>query len=439
MIQQNPYFKELGKRFSYFLLPKYFPNLKIVDSCSTTKEVNDRDMFSYFTLDALEKIRSSPNDHFFIFSQEDEGRDSDLSFKKIYKCLDYNIPPKKIIYLTGNQLDIENIKKWHKDINLPLEESINIVQIFWPHAPAHYHLSGFDASNKTNYCWETFSNHLIKYYRHNKLFLQASRIIRTHRAYANYRAYTSNIRNYFLISQDKFSAQMDGFWDASHYLNWMQLPIESEVVPNCEKVYDEDHTWTDMTLKDAYRFAHLNENVFPLTIDRKDFNTNWAMVQNDSLCEEFNFSTLFNIVMETRARSDSLFFSEKTTNALSLFQPFVIYGNPNINKHLKDIGFELYDEIFSYEFDSITNYVKRYDALLKMLKEVVKRFGNMTRTQQINFRLSLKDKLLYNYEKYMAYCLNDPHNPPVDDKFIIIHGPAKNYFFTTSPALDKQS
>lgn len=443
MIQQNPYFREIGKRFSHFLLPKYFPNMKIVDGCSTTKEVGDKDMFSYFSKLDIEKIINSQDDEFFVFSQEDEGRNSDLAFKKLYHCLEYGIPPKKIVYLTGNQLDIKNLNQWHKDNNLSMEESINIVQIFWPHAPSHYHLTHNHERVDADYCWNKFSKLLLTYYRHNKLFLQGSRVIRGHRTYANFRAYESGIRDYFLISQDKILRThpyilVDEYESSvENYADWLRLPIESEIFEEDDETFkDPAHSW-DITFEEAKRFMELDRTVFPLTIDQNDFDVNWAMIQNKHLSEEFNFSALFNVVMETSARSDVLFFSEKTSNALALFQPFIIYGNPNINQHLRNIGFESYDEIFDYSFDSIAHYVKRYDALLEMLKEVVKRFSKMSKEEQLKVRFSLEEKLRFNYNLYMRYCINHPHNPPIDSGFITMHGPIKDFYFTTSPALGR--
>ena len=62
--------------------------------------------------------------------------------------------------------------------------------------------------------------------------------------------------------------------------------------------------------------------------------------------------------------------SEKTTYPLLLGKPFLVAGPVDFHKHLGDLGFELYTEIFDYSFDSIENYEQRVDAMLRMVSEL---------------------------------------------------------------------
>lgn len=80
------------------------------------------------------------------------------------------------------------------------------------------------------------------------------------------------------------------------------------------------------------------------------------------------FNTLLQVVPETNA--DCLFYTEKTALPLLLKKPFVIYGVSGINKHLTKYGFELYDEIIDYSFDSITDLYTRSNLLALQLAEL---------------------------------------------------------------------
>jgi len=390
----NDYY-ELGTRFNYFLLPKYFPNLKIglgsstCNGCLTVKTTPS--VFEFFTPKQLNTVANSPDDTFFVFSQEDEGRDSKSTFDMLYTCEKYGVPRNKILYLTGNLLDIENLKKYHQERfgDVPTKKnSINILQFFWA-------TSFIDPIlNYPNE--ETFRNDYI----HNNLFLQASRMNRPHRVYANYIASTSNHRKYFSISQDKLS--MDDYGN---------------------RFYTKDmYDWSD--------------NCLPLTIDRTDFDVNWGWFLSKKDPYKYITSALSQVVMETTYDPKILFFSEKTVNAIMCNQLFVVYGNPNSNRYLQSIGLETYNDIFNFEsFDSLETFKERYDKLFKNISYVIKNLKSLSKSAQINFKELYAEKYKHNRNLLSSY-INIGNTKPEDIPFITKHGKVEDYYFTNSPARD---
>lgn len=70
----------------------------------------------------------------------------------------------------------------------------------------------------------------------------------------------------------------------------------------------------------------------------------------------------FQLVAETN--DDHFFLTEKTAKPLLLKQPFLVFSNPQFHKKLKDYGFELYDEVFNYDFDFIEDMEERSKMIL---------------------------------------------------------------------------
>ena len=68
---------------------------------------------------------------------------------------------------------------------------------------------------------------------------------------------------------------------------------------------------------------------------------------------------------------DTIFPTEKTYTPIYFKKPFLVWSVPNFHKALQDLGFELYDEIFDYSFDSISNNKKRLNELLDQVETVV--------------------------------------------------------------------
>lgn len=101
---------------------------------------------------------------------------------------------------------------------------------------------------------------------------------------------------------------------------------------------------------DAYPFRYWKEELldpgeYPLDSDLAPeywdtFNTQHPGEMN----------SLVEVVAESTV--NTVFWTEKTAKWLLYGKPFIIIGAPEINVRLRDLGFELYDELFSYRFDT---------------------------------------------------------------------------------------
>jgi hypothetical protein len=134
-----------------------------------------------------------------------------------------------------------------------------------------------------------------------------------------------------------------------------------------------------------------------LTIDKTNFNDNWAL-RNDYY--PIHRQTLFQIVNETlvdNSHDTSLFYSEKTFRPVVCFQPFVIYGQKGCNKHLKNLGYKTYEDWFDLSFDDEPDNALRYKKLLNSVKDTCAYLDSLPRDKKIEWRFKNKELLEHNF------------------------------------------
>ena len=131
----------------------------------------------------------------------------------------------------------------------------------------------------------------------------------------------------------------------------------------------------------------------------------------------FNSNCFLNLVPEST--SDQLFFTEKTFKPILGKQAFLCYGYPNQNLYLKNYGFELYDEIFDYEFDSNPLLESRVDGIIKNL--------NSIKTLNPKYLHELvKEKIKYNKDNAISILKNDCY---ISTEIRELFHKHKEYFF----------
>jgi len=92
------------------------------------------------------------------------------------------------------------------------------------------------------------------------------------------------------------------------------------------------------------------------------------------LPNEFN-NCLINLVTESTVDNYLIDISEKTINAIIAGMPFIIVGCPGVHKKLQDLGFELFTEIFDYEFDSFEHIDQRTNSIVEQLAGIKEKYS----------------------------------------------------------------
>lgn len=276
-------------------------------------------------------------------------------------CDLYNINPKQIIFVSSNLKLEETYRKYILDNNI--NEKINCLGI-----PAfQYSDTKYFLNYDINYFYKAYNS------KNNKIFSSLSRTPRFHREYATMLLTKSPIEKYGMISCNKHQ-----------YLTYKTLPPNSI----SEKEFIAFQYWT---------------KCLPLVIDKSNFQDNWAL--DNDFVNIHNMST-FQIVNETEVNDwnkTSMFFSEKTFRACLTFLPFVIYGQPGINKYLSNIGYKTYEDWFDYSFDDEEDPINRYKLLLNSITDTVMNLKDMNESQRRDWRFKNTDVLIHNFNQTIAY------------------------------------
>lgn len=115
---------------------------------------------------------------------------------------------------------------------------------------------------------------------------------------------------------------------------------------------------------------------------------------------------LIDVVSETSLTTH--FRTEKCVWPIVYQKLFMIHGPRYINQNLKKYGFELYDEVIDYSFDSIASPRKRTEALAAELK----RLNDLDLNLDVTRRLC-KSKIEHNLKNYLELCFHDPYIPQI--------------------------
>lgn len=143
-----------------------------------------------------------------------------------------------------------------------------------------------------------------------------------------------------------------------------------------------------------FNFRYWEENILKIDDLNQDFfhRTN-HIIKNSSF--------LF-LVSETT--TDCHFITEKTFKAILIEQPFICFGSVKQNIALKNLGFELYDEIFNYDFDYEDDIDKRIDGIISNL-------NNIKNQNYFELYKKIEHKIKYNKERAITIIRNNLYIP----------------------------
>jgi hypothetical protein len=161
--------------------------------------------------------------------------------------------------------------------------------------------------------------------------------------------------------------------------------------PQC--FYDEvvQHT-TDTNLIDFYKtYDATKNNSYDTTHWEKIYS--WGGFLNDVAHK----TTFVNIVTETLWDNKSIFFTEKIYKPMYMCQPFILFGNPNSLKKLKEYGFKTFDKWWDESYDEELDLNIRLEKITKVLEEIAS--WNFDKCNTI--RIEMKDILVHNYTQLL--------------------------------------
>jgi hypothetical protein len=139
----------------------------------------------------------------------------------------------------------------------------------------------------------------------------------------------------------------------------------------------------------------------PLTIDGHvdEFK------QHDSAQDIFS-TCLFNIVAETSSQHShqewlGLFITEKTFKSFALKQIPLWWAVPGLVDEVRNLGFDVFDDLIDHTYDQIDNEDQRLTALIDQITLIDTKYS----LDQCNdLRISIRSRLEHNFNLVLSLC-----------------------------------
>ena len=169
--------------------------------------------------------------------------------------------------------------------------------------------------------------------------------------------------------------------------------------------------WHNLNYKDQivdYKYKHWVPEVKKLSGQFIDIEKLQEL--SGTLSEVYNLpieygQSFMSLIMESDPRNFTI--TEKTAVPLLTGQPFLAFAGRGYHKKLKDLGFQLYDEIFDYSFDNKIALASRGSGIVENVEKISKL--SQEELKQIN--LILLPKLNFNKE-HAEKIAKDISRPP---------------------------
>lgn len=182
-----------------------------------------------------------------------------------------------------------------------------------------------------------------------------NRLLREHRI-----AIVKNIHDYDLVDSINYS-----------------FGIVTEHGPRNSLNYTHE-MYTDKVTHSAHMFKHNSEELLywitrhgekNLYHERVNLSENHATTINSDLLLA-HLDSYFEIVTETSYNNDTIFHSEKTFKAISFLQPFVLCAERYSVQALREMGYDVFDDIIDHRYDAIQDSCERLHATFAEIKRL---------------------------------------------------------------------
>lgn len=162
-------------------------------------------------------------------------------------------------------------------------------------------------------------------------------------------------------------------------------------------------------------YKHGNERLYNF-IDNLDPNVDYLFdtesmepEQSININLDIHNRTFCNVVTETITSENLIFFSEKIIKSIFALQPFILIGNRNSLKKLKEYGFKTFDKWWDESYDE-KKYQTRFESIVDLLEEI-----STWDNEKIKITLSeMEETLIYNFNML----LEDKSTKQFFDKFL---------------------
>lgn len=324
--------------------------------------LNFEDMFSKKSFRLFEEEASVKL--VFIDNKEGGYEYPDKFFDNIYTFVNkYKLQSNKIIFITNTS----NIKEIYEDY-------LN-----------RHNIPSFMICDSINFCIYGQPGKNIIRYENTTNNYEADKIIERETEYSISLAPHTNLREKYFLCLNRNSGR---FHRPKLVLELIRNGIFDKGLVSLFKSQEFDNFCEK--LENIHFKTHIKEK-YPFIVDYEDADA-VADMHNYFTKKEIWDATYFSVVTESSTIPKSVFITEKVVRPMIYFHPFIVYGNPNTLKELKNMGFYTFPEFFDESYDTIEDENERLNAII----ENVKRLCALSVEELHNLYCSVYPKLVHN-------------------------------------------
>lgn len=317
-----------------------------------------KSLFSHLNKKYLEDLRNGKA--LLMLDQSFEGYQTNWLWDWFHKeCLEYNIKPESIIYVTGNMIVEDVYKEWSDKNNISNKMKV----IGYPHFEIDVAMNAMNRNVVSNLPpLPNFEEH-IRYKTENlnkiKTFACLNKRIRPHRVWFYNYLYHSGLLNKGLVSMNVFH---------KHRYNWEGKEMTQEIL---------DEICSILPLR-----------VYGKPNDELDDNF-YINRFNPEIC----LDTYVSLVSEAHCgdSDQTMFLSEKIFKPIATRHPFMVMGNKDSLKKMREIGYKTFEEYIDQSYDSLPTH-ERLEHIINSLKKLDKI------EDKLSFFKSMEQDIEHNYD-----------------------------------------
>lgn len=323
------------------------------------KPKDKKSIFEYINPKFLSDLQNGKA--MLLIDQSVEGYHTDWLWDWFHKkCLQYNISPQAIMYVTGDQASADNYADWVEKNN-PLSK-LNVI----PSTTLSFYIHQTYVSRRLNIVFDE----VLKYKKDNasKIYLYDC---------INFRPRPQRIFNYLhleaagLIPLGNISIGVHPDWNAK----LTKAQLKQYGLPEDIKIDIQPRTIAQVTPTNAENYYEFVERI----LDNVYLNS-WVSIVTES--------SYFN-------HDRSVFISEKTFKPISCMQPFIIVGSKHSLKYLRKLGYKTFDGFIDESYDELDDE-ERFLAVAKAVEQI----KNIE--DKVSWLESMREILEHNHKLFLS-------------------------------------
>ena len=316
-----------------------------------------KSLFSYLNKKYLNDLRKG--NALLLLDQSFEGYQTSWLWDWFHsECLEWGVNPMQIVYVTGNMIADEIYDVWC--IKNKIQDRIKIIPY------SHFELDmAVSVLNKQSGEIPTFADHVTykkKHLNDIKTFACLNKRVRLQRVWFYNYLFQANLLEKGLVSMNYFD---DG--------------------PNMFEGKKMDESLWGVVNKDLPRLVYGKPN--------NELDDNYYI---NRFPTQFCLDTFFTVVSEAHCgdSDQTMFLSEKTFKVIACNHPFMITGNKDSMRMMRNLGYKTFDGLIDEGYDSLPTHER-----MQYIIESIKKVDNIQ--NKLDWFELTKDIVEHNYKTMM--------------------------------------